>query len=633
MISMINDENSRLRKLEHQLYATDMIAPPKRSILHDDDHEVPDDWVDPSMEPVRFKKPGLDATSFFKNLFRAALVFLVVACIVLGISMLSGNNTISTKNVDITLTTKSFADGGESLPVQVSVVNRNRVPLELATLVLEYPEGSAEDSGALARITRDAGTIGAGETHQEAFTVQLYGQEGSQKQLTAHLEFRVPGSNAVYDKDEIAAVTVRTSPVRLTLTATDKAIPNQEVPFKFTIIGNGTATLGDTTLIVQYPDGFTFTRSDVQPTSGNNIWYLGDLPPGVNRTITAYGTIAGGSNDLKTIRASIGVQSKKNEKLLDTTYNSVAQTITMTSSFLKTNLSLNDKTTSTVAVTGSEDIQVILPWQNVTGAELTNVEIRVRLGGSAYDPSKVKSSTAFFDSANNQLVWTKQESSVLASVAPGQEGTFSFAIAPRATNVTNPTITFTVDIAGIQSGGVALTATGVDTKKAVVSSDLNLLAKTLHYGGQIQNSGPMPPAANKETTYTVDLQVTNVRNKVSGVKVATILPVNVVWKNMVLPQSEAANVSYNSVTREVVWNVGDVPAGTGTTTSPRSVAIKVGITPSLNQVGLRPDMTGEFRITGKDMFTNTDILFTKKAVTTLLLNDISTTGADGKVVQ
>ena len=87
MISMINDENSRLRKLEHQLYATDMVAPPKRSILHDDDHEVPDDWVDPSMEPVRFKKPGLDATSFFKNLFRAALVFwllpvlyLVLAC-------------------------------------------------------------------------------------------------------------------------------------------------------------------------------------------------------------------------------------------------------------------------------------------------------------------------------------------------------------------------------------------------------------------------------------------------------------------------------------------------------------------------------------------------------------------------
>ncbi len=326
---MIDDEHSNLRKVARELYTTDIKPPTRRSVLHEEKVVSTDDWkssMTSNSPTVTMQKP-VKTTSFFRNMFLASLCFLVIAMIVLGASFINGGNSISEGNVDIAITTKTFVDGGESLPVEVTLVNKNKLGLELATLVLEYPQGSDDNAGTMGRIEREIGSLAAGASRQESFMIQLYGTQNSQRNITARIEFRVQGSNAVYDKDQSTMVTIRTSPITITLAAPDKAIPNQEIPLKFTIIGNGTATLPNTAMVLQYPDGFTFARAEPSPTFGSTVWYLGDVPPGVNRTITVYGSLTGSITDLKTIRASVGSQNASNEQLLDTTYNALAQVI------------------------------------------------------------------------------------------------------------------------------------------------------------------------------------------------------------------------------------------------------------------------------------------------------------------
>ena len=178
-------------------------------------------------------------------------------------------------------------------------------------------------------------------------------------------------------------------------------------------------------------------------------------------------------------------------------------------------------------------------------------------------------------------------------------------------------------------GDVRISAKNIDAKTLAVSSDLNLLARTVHYTGSVQNSGPMPPAANKETTYALEWKISNTRNRVSGATVTTTLPTYVSWKNVVLPASEAANVTYNEVTRQLIWNVGDVPAGTAS----RILSMKVGITPSIQQVGSSPNLTGSVVLTGKDAFTGQDLTITKLPLNTRLLNDGTGAGMDGVIVR
>lgn len=638
---MLDDEHSRLRKAAHEIYTTDIQPPQRRSVLHEEKVVSSDDWKSPVQPPDSFQpmKPIIKTTSWFRNIFIASLLFLVVAVVVLGVSFYNGGNSISEDNVEIAVTTKTYADGGESLPVDVTIINKNKVPLELATLVLEYPEGSGDASGTgtVARISHDIGTIGAGATDQETFTVQLYGTQNSQKTITAHMEFNVEGSNAVYDKDEPALVTIRTSPVTITLDAPDKAIPNQDIPLKFSIVGNGTATLPNTAMILQYPSGFTFSKADPAPSSGTNVWYLGDLPPGVNRTITVTGSLSGSVTDLKTITASVGAQDSGNEQTLDTTYNSLAQVIPLSNAFLDASITSTNgvATGNTIPIASNEDVHVTIPWSNTLSVPITNAQITVNLSGSAYDPTLVEPVNGFFNTTDNSIVWSSQQDPDLALIAPGASGQVTFAFKPlqlsSSNATTNPVVNASLDVVGYQSDGTKLTASDVASETFAMNSDLNLLVSTVHYTGSIQNTGPMPPVPNKETTYTLQWKIANLRNHVSGAVVTTTLPTYVAWKNVVAPQSEAANVTYNAVTRQLVWNAGDLPSGSGI--APKTLSVQVGITPSTQQTGATPDLTTPIVLTGHDTFTNQDLTITKLPLNTQLLNDGNGPGTYGQVGQ
>lgn len=632
----ISDENSRLRKMNSELYTTDIQPPNKRSILHGNRVSAPDEWSDTGKKPLPASLAAQPKRTprVFKTLFLGSFAFLAVAALVLGGSFLLGGNSISSNNVDIAITSKSFVDGGEELPVEVSIVNKNRLPLELATLVLEYPTGGEDAPGAVSRISRDIGTLAVGDTRTESFSLKLYGVQNSQKTITARLEFHVQGSNAIYDREEPATVTIRTSPANLALSVPSQVAPNQDVPLVFTVSGNGTATLPGTALVVQYPDGFSFAKADPSPSFGNGVWYLGDLPPGASRTVTVHGSFSGGSSDLKTFRASVGMQNPKNEQQLDTTYSTLAQVVPVSGTFMDARLAVSgDSANKTVAISAGQRVSMKVSWTNTLSVPVSNAQVTVRLSGSAYDPAKVEPVSGFFDTANNQLVWTRDQDPSLGSVNPGAKGDLSFSLVTKdsLSNVVNPQIVATVDVSGYRSGGTKLSAVAADTKTLVVNSDLSLLASTLHYTGSVSNSGPMPPVPNKETTYSLQLQVVNLRNRVSNVVVATTLPVYVSWKGVIVPQSEAANVTYNEVTRQLLWNVGEVPSGTGGNLPAKSVTMKVGITPSSSQSGAAPDLTGGITVTGRDGYTNQDLSVTRRPLTTQLLNDGTGAGSSGLV--
>ena len=197
---MIPDSDSKLRKIERELYTTDIVPPKRRENLHAPVYDAPEDWTGPKSQKANGSfMASNQSSSLFKKIFIGSLGFLVVAGIILGISFLAGGNAISSKNVDIVITAKSLADGGENFPADVTITNRNKVQMQQATLTLSYPNTGSTDPNAVTRVTRDIGTVDVGASHDESFPVQLYGTQGSVQPITADVQFNVPGSNAVYD--------------------------------------------------------------------------------------------------------------------------------------------------------------------------------------------------------------------------------------------------------------------------------------------------------------------------------------------------------------------------------------------------------------------------------------------------
>lgn len=627
---MIPEEESVLRKASNELYTTDRVSPRQRSFIHDKKIDAPDSWIaSPSLIASSPMSKIKKTTSWFKNIFLGSVVFFLIAVGISAYMFVGGVNTISSKNVSLEITTRSFVDGGELFPVTVTLVNNNRASLELATLVLAFPEGNQNNPNAVKRITRDIGSLASGATRQESFDISLFGEEGSERALKASLEFRVSGSNAIYSSDSETSLVIRSSPVRLVANIPESIVPNQETTLQFTLAGNGTAVLPNTAFTVVYPSGFTFVRSDPAPSLDSNVWFLGDIPITGQKTISITGTFSGSRNELKTIQASVGIQDTRNERLLSTIYNSISEIIPLTNTFLDIQTKISSNTDAVIPISATSPSSVEISWVNTLDTQINNVEIRARLSGSAYDPLRVQGNAGFFDTASNTVIWTRQQNPSLASLPPGATGQVSFSLNPKSSLIgQNPTIDIAIDIIGFDNSGKRLSAERVDVKKLVINSDINVLARSLYYSGPLQNTGPVPPKVGQETTYTIDWQVTNSRNRVSGLVMTTTLPLGVTWKDVMVPQNEKNNLSYNTITRQITWNIGEMVPGTLTS---KTVSFKVSVTPGANQVGSVIDLTSDVVMTGRDEFTKTDITISRRPLSTRLINDTSNVGAEGQV--
>ena len=188
---------------------------------------------------------------------------------------------------------------------------------------------------------------------------------------------------------------------------------------------------------------------------------------------------------------------------------------------------------------------------------------------------------------------------------------------PAPGSGTNNSITIDASISGRQdiAGYELKELKNSDSAIIKIISDVGFAAKALF------SSGPIPPKVEQETTYTVVWGLSNSSNTISKGIVRSSLPGWVKFAGSVSPANE--NFAYNSSTREITWNVGNIPRGTGITTGSREVSFRIILAPSLSQLGTAPTIINEAVLTGHDDFANVDVRVYKSPLSTRLVNDPS----------
>lgn len=633
----MNSDESFLKKLDTDLSTGNAVIDNRRGILHQvREKPVVDNWQKDVQDfPVeedpyeKIMKKRMQQQTFFKKMFITACVFALIAGGVFIYSLFNGKAQLSGENVQVTVLAKTFADSGEEVSVRVTVINENPVPMEKARLILKYPLGTARDPQATRDIERDLGTVNPGEIRDETFSVELFGEQGTEKQLTALVEYQLQDSNATFEKIGQSSLTLRSSVASIVVTGPESILSGQIVPLRLVLSGNSSAVVQNTLLVTNYADGCIYEQSDTAPTLDKNIWFLGDLQPGTQKEINLTLRCSGIVNTEKLIQFSLGKQSDANERVIESVYTNNRHIVRLNQAFLATTLVIGGKAfDGTVAIQQNRDVPIEINWENTSDVSINNAKIILQLSGNAYDPSRVRAGAGFFDSNNNTVVWTQNEIPQLQSIQPGQKGQFGITLASRPGLNSLATLDLAVSLEGILFGGKVERVVDAISVKVPVTTDVQLIPRVLYHSGPLQNSGPIPAKVGSETTYTIIWQIANSTNPVTQTTVRATLPTGIIWKNVVAPVTESGTVTYNTVTREIVWNAGTMPVGQ----EARSVAFKLGITPTTAMVGTVPNITSDMTLTTTDSVTKTIINQTKRALTTRTTGDTSPVGADGKIV-
>ena len=627
------DSLGSLEEMREHLYVPNKKpVSPEENIAVRSSKQVPHGWQ-PEKVPLKTKKPHKHVR-FALIFFWSALVFFILASSTATYLFLSGNRSVSTSNVSIIIKGPTTIAGGDTVALLLSVVNNNPAPIEHATINLRFPTGTRSATNVLTPLAHDTenlGTIPSGGRIERTVRVVLFGGQGDVLKVPATLQFQTVGSNAVFIKKSSYTLSVVATPLSVSVDAAPETVRGQQYSLTATVRSNATSPLSGVVLQVDYPTGFVPTKTSIAPIG--NTFILGTLSPGGTSVVHISGTLAGQEGEQRTFRFTVGTTDSASGTKVAVAYMTQMATVNITKPFLATTVNINGSSSAQTVIAAQALTNVSLSWKNTLKVPITNASIVVALSGAAFDPATVKVVGGQYQSANQTIVFNRDTVASLALLAPGAKGVGTFTFTARPPTITasttvssSPVISISVSVSGQRpgQGNVPETVTSSVTKTLKVATALVLNSYSLHSTGPFTNTGPVPPQANKTTTYTIVWNDGNTTSDVAGAKISADLPLDV--KFMGSRASLNGSVIYSSGEHTVTWNIGNISAHTS-----HQAVFQVSLMPSTSQKGSAPILVGPATFSAFDRFAQVAVSATVNAVTTSLLHEPSYSKGSGTV--
>lgn len=630
-----NEKIDRLRRAMYSRTLSEKLKDRERRPLSPEGEVVGDDWRMPEPgNPASMVAPATIgiARRVLWWILGIAIVFFIgaLAFFVYFFTFGGGSQNASSSNIDIVVSGPPQITGGAPTELQISITNKNRTTLELSQLILTYPDGTRSVSDlttALPSMRIDLGSIAPGETKRGVVSAVFNAPQGTQGDVKVELDYRLPGSSALFTADTDYTLNFATAPLSISVDGNTQTISGQPVSFTVNVTSNATAPVADTLLSISYPFGFKFASATPLPTGTSTpaLWALGTLSPGQTRSVVVRGTLTGAAGDSRVFNIQAGTRPSTASSSVATVLATNPFTMQVAQTFLGLQVSTDGSTNRTVVVSPGSTVSIAVAYQNNLPVTIQNVVIVGRLGGTfEIDGSTVHSSDGFYRSSDSTILWDKSTSNgALATLAPGQKGvvsaTFQMPASDAFAQVKDPRLTISVNASGNRTSetGVPQNLQAAVQQTIAVASDLQLSSQALYYASPYGSTGPMPPKANAETTYAAVFIVRNTSSTIKDAVLTATLPSYVRWTGKRSPASE--NMTFNQQTGTVMWNLGDIAAGVGVASStPRELAFEIGFTPSTSQIGKQPALLQNITLTGTDAATGLKITKTTPDVTTNL---------------
>ncbi|QQS15468.1 MAG: hypothetical protein IPK84_03805 [Candidatus Moraniibacteriota bacterium] len=545
----------------------------------------------------------------------------------------------SQDRVTVSVTGPSNVNSSDITDFVISYENANRSGLADAELIVSYPPGFIPE-GNESTFRNDAssstvtiGTINAFEKKTLDFSGKFYGSKDSIAYIHAELRYRPNNVQSQFSSAGQKSVNLRSASLAVELEAPLSVPPSGEVNYLVNYENTSDATLSNIRMKAAFPSGFSLNDSDPKPSEGEVVWYLGSIAAGERGKIRLTGNMSGVPNETKTLKVEFGTFQGDNTFFA---YSDAERTTRIVAAPFSIRQSLNGSMPG--AVNPGDSLRYTVSYRNDSEIALREAIITVELEGDALDFSQLRPEKGAYDSLRKTITWKASDIQQLANLTSGASGKVEFAVPVRDDLVPKSVLTKNFQIrtiARIESPDVPNPAgankiVATDTMWEKVNSRLLLETAGYYQDSTLPNTGPIPPAVGKSTTYTMHWLLSNTTNDVTGVEVSADLPTGVAWTGKTFPNTE--NISYNERTNKIIWNVGSLGVGEGILSPKRTVVFQVSIRPEVNQVDTSPLLLGMSSAKATDVFTNETIQSTASEKTTNLREDDSLPSNSSRVV-
>jgi len=614
------DDTSSLERARERLYRPAGTPRKRVPLAGPGDRSLPHEWSGDPLE--RTSHRGERHVRIASIFFIVAVIFFFIAFSVAGYFFYFGGNAVSVDKIDLDIQGPTTIAGGDTVPLSLTITNKNPAAIEDATIEIDFPNGTRAADNILQpyqRYVENLGTLASGASVTRSVKAVLFGSTGQSITLPVSLSYGTAGSNAVFVKKTAYTLAISATPLSVSVDTLSETVSNKPLTFTLTVRSNATVPLSNVVLVGAFPFGFLPTSSSLP--LNNSSFLIGTIAPGATKTVTLTGTLTGQNKEQRVFRFTVGTADTSNNQTPSITYMTQDATVTIAAPFIDTTLAVNGDTSGNMLLSSGRRQSVTVSYTNTLPTNVGNASVVIALSGTAIDYNSIQTTSGFYNSANHTILFSRDTDPSLAVLAPGASGVgaFTFATVPPESLAASPTVNFTISVSGTRVGqsNVPETVNATVTKSFKVITAIVFIAASRHTAAPLTTAGPIPPRAEQSTTYAIVWTAQSKGSAVADGTVTAVLPSYVSYTG--LTTGKGAFV-YDEKSRTVSWNLGDLAQG-----GSAEGAFQVSLTPSLSQKGSAPNLTGQATFSGYDRFAGTRVSSVADPVTT------ETTGDPGYV--
>lgn len=592
-------------------------------------------------EPPK-KKLGLISLFTKKNLPKTLLVIIILLILIAAAAVIWGRHSFSRTKVDLEVEVSDDIASGEEVVLLIKYKNKNRVNLNDAYLIVNYPSGTFSAEGKeIYQEERKIGTIFPKTEGEEDFRIRFVGEKGDVKNLTAQLDYQPQNINSRFENSTIFRAEINSVLIDLDIKGSEKTISGQEISYFIEYENKTDEDISDFKIELVYSDDFEFKESRPEPVEGefNNIWQINLLKVGEKQTIELKGILRGEEGESKILKSTVG----KIENNVFFQYSQMEYIIQISPSPLLLFLEI-EGAEDECNINPGKQLSYKIKFGNNTDIALSELVLKLYFKDDIFEFKSLNlKGIGFFDSRENTITWSAAEVPILSLLEPNQSGEVSFSI-----QIKKSLPIFDFSDKNFQAKVLAQIETlTVPAKFSIselkvekelickINSQLDLDTRVYYYEPEsgITNTGPIPPKVDQLTNYTIHWEIANISNDLENVKVWAILPQGIEWSNYYINNVPGSRLNYNERTKEVVWEIDNVSAGAGVILPVYELVFQIGLRPSINQINQAPTLINESSVEGKDKFTKKTLKDFTPIIDTTLPDDLGVSSDQGRVTE
>ncbi|MBU3896229.1 hypothetical protein KKG36_02885 [Patescibacteria group bacterium] len=552
---------------------------------------------------------------------RRPIIFLTIAllALILGGYLYLKERSFSKGILKLEILGPEQVEMAEEFEYTVKYKNNSDFTLESPKLTFEFPQYSITEDGKT-RISEDLENIYPGDEKLVHFKARLLGQEGDFKTAKAYLSFKPQNLKARYESNTTYTIKIESVPVSLDFDLPSKIESGKDIEFSINYFLNSDGSLADLRLEAEYPNGFKFDSSSPSALDQKH-WDIPFLDKTEGGRVNVLGLVSGSSGERMEFKARLGIwkegefivlkESSKEVEIIDPQLY-ISQQINGSYNYI---------------ASPGEKLHYEIYFRNMGNTAFEDLFLINKFNSDIFDLSTAASDLGEVRVQENMIVWDAKRVSSLSYLGSRKEGKVEFdislkcCISPQEVSLNNVLATNEIRIAE--------TVHRFNTK---VNSKLVILQRALYNEEIFGNTGPVPPATGQTSTFTIIWQVKNFYNNAKNVRVRAVLPEGVTLTGKIAPDSQITNFSFDSGSREVVWNVADdLAPGTGVLNAPPNIFFQVSVTPEAIQRGQILTLINSAKVTAEDHATGQNLEADFSAADTRLPDDVGLSNHSGIV--